>query len=58
MVNKTEDEIFSVDGVHATFDALPGTTKELVFWEGDHNGWPPDLIACSTTLLRRHLATG
>lgn len=55
MLNKTDDEIFPVGDVHATFDAIPGTTKELQFWEGDHNDWPPDLIACSVAFLRQHL---
>lgn len=55
MLNKSDDEIFPIEGVHATFDAIPGTTKELMIWEGDHNGWPPDLIACSVTFLQQHL---
>lgn len=58
MANKLDDEIFPVDGVHATFDAIPGATKELAFWEGDHDDWPPDLIDHSVAFLRRHLATG
>lgn len=58
MLNKTDDDIFPIDGVHATFDAVPGPTKELLFWEGDHNDWSPDLIACSIAFLRQHLETG
>jgi len=57
MLNKTGDVIFPVDGVHATFGAVPGTTNELLFWEGDHDDWPPDLIAYSIAFLRQHLST-
>lgn len=54
MLNKADDEIFLVDGVHATFDAVPGTNKELLFWDGDHNDWPSDLIAHSVTFIQEH----
>ena len=33
MLNKTDNEIFLADDVHAIFDAVPGTTKELLFWD-------------------------
>ncbi len=56
MLNKADDEIFPIDGVHAVFDAIPGATKELQFWEGAHNDWPPDLITASVGFLRQHLA--
>ena len=55
MLNKTDDEIFQVDDVHATFAAIPGDTKELRFSDGDHNDWPPDLIDYSITFVRDHL---
>lgn len=58
MLNKTNDGIFPVDDVHATFDAIPGTTKELHLWEGTHHDWPPDLIAYSVAFLRQHLPAG
>lgn len=57
MLNKTGDEIFSVDGVRAAFEAVPGITNELLFWEGSHDDWPPDMIAYSIAFLRQHLAT-
>lgn len=57
MLNTTGDEIFPVDGVRATFEAVPGTTNELLFWEGDHDDWPPDMIDTSIAYLRQHLAT-
>lgn len=55
MLNKTEDEIFPVEGVRSTFDAIPATTKELRFWDGDHNDWPSEMIDYSITFLRQHL---
>lgn len=58
MLNKAGDEIFPIDGVRAVFDAIPGLTKELQFWDGDHNDWPPDLIACSIAFLRERLKAG
>lgn len=54
MLNKADDEIFAVEGVHATFDAIPGVRKDLALWPGDHNDWPDDLIARSITFLRTH----
>lgn len=57
MLNKSEDEIFPTEGVHAAFDAIPGTAKELTFWDGTHNDWPPDLIDYSIAFLRQHLVT-
>jgi len=44
MVNKTQDEIFPVEGVHELFDALPGPNKRLMFWEGKHDDWPTEAI--------------
>ena len=55
MLNKTDDEIFAAADVHATFDAIPGANKELVFWPGDHNDWPSDLITASISFLHEHL---
>jgi dienelactone hydrolase len=58
MLNKTDDEIFLTDDVQAVFEAVPGTAKELLFWEGEHDQWPSDLIAYSVAFLQQHLQAG
>lgn len=44
MVNKTEDELFSRADVHELFDAIPGSRKQLTFWDGPHDEWPQEAI--------------
>lgn len=52
MINKTQDEIFHVEGVHALFDAIPGSDKRLMFWEGNHDEWPPEAIDYSIAFVK------
>jgi len=54
LLNKTNDEIFSPEGTHALFDAIPGQRKQLMWWNGDHNAWPAELIDESVTFIKRH----
>lgn len=56
MINKTRDEFFPRAGVHEFFDAVPGARKRLMFWEGDHDEWPDEAIAQTTTFLTTHVA--
>jgi pimeloyl-ACP methyl ester carboxylesterase len=56
MLNKRDDEIFSVEGAEALFKAIPRNNKRLMFWEGNHDDWPPDLIRESVTFIGRHAA--
>jgi dienelactone hydrolase len=55
MANTTQDEIFPVDGVHELFDAIPGPNKRLMFWEGKHDDWPPDLIDHTIAFINSHV---
>jgi dienelactone hydrolase len=55
MLNKSDDEIFPAEGTQALFDALPGTNNQLMFWEGKHDDWPPDLIRESVTFINQHV---
>jgi hypothetical protein len=34
---------------HALFDKIPGRKKRLMFWEGDHDDWPAEMISKSIT---------
>ena len=52
MVNKAQDELFPVDGVHDLFRAVAGSRKRLMFWEGDHDEWPDEAIETSAEFLR------
>jgi len=54
MLNMTRDEIFPRDGAHALFDKIPGRKKRLMFWEGDHDDWPAEMISQSVTFLNDH----
>jgi pimeloyl-ACP methyl ester carboxylesterase len=55
MVNKTQDEIFPVEGVHALFDAIPGPNKRLMFWEGKHDEWPAEAIDQTIAFINFHV---
>ena len=56
MLNMTKDEIFSVEGTHAFFDAIPGRKKRLMFWEGAHSALPSEAVRHSVTFLNRYCA--
>ena len=56
MLNMTKDELFSVEGTHAFFDAIPGRKKRLMFWEGAHAALPSEAVRHSITFLQRHCA--
>jgi dienelactone hydrolase len=55
MLNMTGDKIFSADGTRALFDGIPGRKKRLMFWEGDHDDWPPEMISQSVTFINEHI---
>jgi len=55
MVNKTQDEIFPVAGVHELFDAIPGPNKRLMFWEGKHDDWPTEAIDYTVAFINSHV---
>ena len=54
MVNMTHDEVFSCEGTHTFFDAIPGPNKRLMFWEGNHDDWPVEAISQSVAFLKLH----
>ena len=56
MLNMTQDEIFSVEGTHAFFDAIPGRKKRLMFWEGAHSALPSEAVRHSVAFLQRYCA--
>jgi pimeloyl-ACP methyl ester carboxylesterase len=51
MLNMARDEIFSTEGTHEFFDAIPGHDKRLMFWDGDHNAWPAEAIRQSVDFV-------
>ena len=54
MINKTSDEFYSREGVHEFFDAIAGSRKRLMFWEGEHDDWPPEAVDESVTFITRY----
>jgi dienelactone hydrolase len=54
MLNMTKDEIFSVEGTHAFFDAIPGRKKRLMFWEGAHSALPSEAVRHSVAFVNRY----
>lgn len=56
MVNNTRDEIFPVEGVHDLFDAIPGSDKRLMFWDGTHDDWPSEAIDQTVAFINSHIA--
>jgi hypothetical protein len=56
MLNMTHDAIFPTDSTHAFFDAIPGRKKRLMFWESDHDTWPPEAIRHSVAFINEHTA--
>ena len=56
MLNMTQDEIFSIEGTHAFFDAIAGYRKRLMFWDGDHDSWPDEAIRHSVAFINKYTA--
>jgi dienelactone hydrolase len=54
MLNMTLDESLPPEGVLELFAAVAAPDKRLMFWEGDHDHMPPDLIEHSVEFVRRH----
>jgi len=54
MLNKTRDEIFPTEGTHALFDRIPASKKRLMFWEGSHDDWPPEMISQAVNFISDH----
>lgn len=51
MANMTQDDIFLTDDTHVFFDAIAGRRKQLTFWEGSHDEWPPESIKRSIAFI-------
>jgi dienelactone hydrolase len=58
MVNQTQDEIFPVADVHELFDAIPGSNKRLMFWEGKHDDWSTEAIDYTIAFINSHVGRG
>ena len=56
MVNMTNDVFFPISGVHSLFDATRATSKRLMFWEGEHDDWPSELLDQSGSFVNRQLS--
>ena len=54
MANMTNDEFFPIPGVHSLFDAIRATSKRLMFWEGEHDDWPSELLDHSVSFVKEH----
>jgi dienelactone hydrolase len=54
MLNMTQDEIFRTADTHRFFDAIPGRQKRLMFWEGDHDDWPAEMLDHSVAFINEH----
>jgi dienelactone hydrolase len=55
MLNMTRDEVCPPAGALELFEAIPGVRKRLIFWEGDHDHNPPELVGYALDFLRRSL---
>jgi pimeloyl-ACP methyl ester carboxylesterase len=53
MINKSDDKLFPVPEVHNLFDALGTPRRQLMFWPGNHDDWPPDAIRLSIDFLNQ-----
>ena len=56
MANMTNDEFFPISGVHELFDAIRARSKRLMFWEGEHDDWPSELLDQSGSFVKNHLS--
>ena len=54
MLNMTQDRLFRTEDTHRFFDAIPGTRKRLMFWEGEHDDWPGEAIGHSIDFINEH----
>ena len=54
MLNMTQDQFFRTQDTHRFFDAIPGQRKRLMFWEGDHDGWPAEATRYSVGFINEH----
>lgn len=54
MLNMTHDQLFRTEDTHRFFDTIPGRTKRLMFWEGDHEDWPAEAIRHSVDFINEH----
>jgi pimeloyl-ACP methyl ester carboxylesterase len=55
MLNMTQDQLFRMGDTHCFFDAIPGRSKRLMFWEGDHDDWPAEAIRHSVEFINEHI---
>jgi hypothetical protein len=53
MINKSDDKLFPAPEVHNVFDALGTSHRQLMFWPGNHDDWPPDAIRLSVDFLNQ-----
>lgn len=54
MLNKNDDEIFSIRDSKTLFDRLPGKHNRLSFSDGLHDEWPDELIEESLQFIEAH----
>ena len=54
MLNMTQDQLFRSEDAHLFFDAIPGRRKRLMFWEGDHDDCPVEVIRHSVGFINEH----
>lgn len=55
MVNMTQDELFSIEGVQDLFNVVPGPDKRLMLWEGTHDDWPSEAISRTIAYINSHV---
>jgi len=54
LLNATNDELFSSEGTHELYDAIPGDRKQLVFFHGAHDDWSEDDLRRSIEFVNAH----
>jgi len=54
MVNVSRDALFSTEGTHRFFGAVPGRQKRLTFWDGNHDDWPAEVYEHSIDFIVNH----
>ncbi len=54
MANMTNDKFFPISGVHSLFAAIRASSKRLMFWEGEHDDWPSELLDHSGWFVKEH----
>jgi pimeloyl-ACP methyl ester carboxylesterase len=58
MLNMSGDALFPVDEVRHLFEAVHAKSKQLQFWDGDHDDWSPALIDEAIAFVTQHASKG